>query len=45
VELDLALGGLGFEIGGGGANLECHDLTSSYSSYRGIRRSDYSLGW
>src|SRR6185295_18955169 len=37
VEFDFSLGGLGFEIGGGCANLECHCLTSCYSSYRRIR--------
>src|SRR5215212_4451256 len=41
VEFDCSFGGLGFEIGGGRANLECHDLTSSYSSCRKIRLRDY----
>jgi hypothetical protein len=30
VEIDLSFGGLGFEIGGDCANLECHGFTSSY---------------
>jgi hypothetical protein len=44
VELDLSLGGLCFEIRGDCANLECHDTTSSYSSYRGIRPGDIVPG-
>src|SRR6266545_6894431 len=41
VEFDCSFGGLGFEIGGGCANLECHGWTSSYSSCREIRLGDY----
>jgi hypothetical protein len=41
VEFDFSFGGLGFEIGGDCANLECHDTTSSYSSYRRIRLREY----
>src|SRR5207247_5920621 len=41
VEFDLALGGLGFEIRGECANLECHGSTSCHSSYRGISDREY----
>jgi hypothetical protein len=41
VEFDFSFGGLGFEIGGDCANLECHSVTSSYSSCREIRLWDY----
>src|SRR4029077_17428812 len=42
VEFDLALGGLGFEVRGDRANLECHVTTSCYSSYRRISFLDYT---
>jgi hypothetical protein len=34
MELDFSFGGFGLEIRGHSANLECHVLTSSCSSYR-----------
>src|SRR5882757_5713415 len=41
MEFDLALGGLGFEIRGERAYLECHGSTSCHSSYRGISDREY----